>query len=60
MGQWRRYKKEKDNILATECIGMTSLIQRVQMYGFNLTGKNFNLVLESLFVQLLSYDNRIG
>jgi hypothetical protein len=25
MDQWRRYRKEKDGILATECIGMTCL-----------------------------------
>jgi hypothetical protein len=32
-GQLRIYRKEKDGILATECIGMTCLLQRVQMYG---------------------------
>ncbi len=38
MGQWRKYRKEKDGIVATEFIVMTCLLQRVQMYGFNLSG----------------------
>ncbi len=50
MGEWRRYRKEKDGILATECIGMTCFLQRVQMYGFNLTGTKSDFFLESLFV----------
>jgi hypothetical protein len=61
MGQWRRYRKEKDGILATECIGMTCLLQRVQMYGFNLTGtKSANLFCNHCLLHLLSYDNGIG
>jgi hypothetical protein len=61
MGQWRRYRKDKDSILATECIGMTCLLQRVHMYGLNLTGtKSANLFRNHCLLHLLSYDNRIG
>ncbi len=58
MGQWRTYRKEKDGIIATECIGMTCLLQRVQMYGLNLTGtKSANLVWNYCLFHLLSYGN---
>ncbi len=61
MGQLRRYRKEKDGILATECIGITYLLQRVQMYGLNLTGtKSANLFWNHCLLHLLSYDNGIG
>ncbi len=61
MGQWRRYRKEKDGILATEFIGMTCLLQRVQMYGFNLSEtKSLNLCQNHCLLHLLSYKNRIG
>ncbi len=61
MGQWRRYGKEKDGILDTECIGMTCLLQRVQMYVLNLTGtKSTNLLWNHYLLHLLSYDNGIG
>jgi hypothetical protein len=39
MEGWRRYRKEKDAIITTECIGMTWILQRVRMYGCNLLGK---------------------
>ncbi len=38
-GSMEEIQKEKDGILATACIGITCLLQRVQMYGFNSTGK---------------------
>jgi hypothetical protein len=63
MGQWRRYRKNKDGILATECIGMTMacLLQRVQMYGFNLIGtKSANLFWNNCLLHLLSYNDGIG
>ncbi len=61
MGQWRRYRKEKDGILATECIGMKCLLQRVQMYEFNLTGtKGANLFWNHCLLRLLSYNIGIG
>jgi hypothetical protein len=51
MGGWRRYRKEKDTINATECIGMTWILQRLRMYGCNLPGTtSANLVLVLLFV----------
>jgi hypothetical protein len=53
--------KQKDDILATECIGMTCLLQRVQMYGLNSTEtKSANLFRNHCLYNLLSYDSRIG
>ncbi len=38
-GRRRRYRKEKDSINATECIGVTWILQRTKMYGCNLPVK---------------------
>jgi hypothetical protein len=51
----------KDGILATEFIGMTCLLQRVQMYRFNSSGtKSSNLCQNHCLLHLLSYKNGIG
>jgi hypothetical protein len=40
---------------------MTCLLQRVQMYGLNLTGtKSANLFWNHCLLHLRSYDNGIG
>jgi hypothetical protein len=60
MSQWRRYWKEMDGILATECIGITCLLQREQIYGLKLTGtKRANLFQNHCLLHLLSYNNGI-
>jgi hypothetical protein len=60
-GTVEEIRKEKDGIIATECIGMTCLLQRVQMYGGNLTGtKRANLCWNYCLLHLLSYNNGIG
>ncbi len=60
-GSMEEIQEGEGSILATECIGMTCLLQRVQMYGLNLTGtKNANLFWNHCLLHLLSYDNGIG
>jgi hypothetical protein len=60
-GSMEEYRKEKDGILATECIVMTCLLQRIEMYGFNLTGtKSANVFRNHCLLHLLSYYNGIG
>jgi hypothetical protein len=45
----------------TESIGMICLLQRVQMYGFNLFGtKSSNLFWNHTLLHLLSYEHGIG
>ncbi len=61
MGRWRRYRKEKDAINATECIGMTWVLQRVGMHGCKLPGtKSANLFQNHCLLCLLFYNNVCG
>jgi hypothetical protein len=55
-----RYRKEKDSILAIECIGMTCLLQRIKMYGLNLIGTKSANFWNHCLLHLLSYNNGIG
>jgi hypothetical protein len=60
-GSMEEIQEGEGHIFAADGTGMTCLLQRVQMHGFNLTGtKSATLFWNHCLLHLLSYDNGTG